>query len=69
MEEFIEGIVAAMWTVPGQEKVHVLARILELEREVDAQTKELQEQAVELQNRAHALEVANDKAEKLLLAD
>jgi len=40
---------------------------IKLEREVDAQTKELQEQAVELQNRAHALEVANDKAEKLLL--
>ena len=38
-----------------------------LEREVDAQTKELQLQSVELQKRAHALEVANDKSEKLLL--
>ncbi|MBP5696779.1 MAG: hypothetical protein J6X11_09060 [Treponema sp.] len=60
---FLTVTVLAIWTRFRRLKKYQI----KLEREVDAQTKELQEQAVELQNRAHALEVANDKAEKLLL--
>ena len=35
LEEFVEGIIAAVRTVPGQEEVYVLAGILEFCGEVD----------------------------------
>ena len=35
LEEFVEGIVAAMGAVPCQQEIDVLARVLELEGEVD----------------------------------
>ena len=35
LEEFVEGIIAAVRTVPGQEEVYVLASILEFCGEVD----------------------------------
>ena len=35
LKQFVEGVVAAVGTVPCQQEVHVLARILEFEGEID----------------------------------